>query len=96
MRESEIIHNQKQWKGKKEQEGKHIRQLQVVLDVPTKYQGQHVAIYICLIAETGDNKSDWHFEGVSVTVRNAIKIEGIVHKEPEKESLEELDYYDIY
>ncbi len=79
MRSSEIIHNEKGWRGKKENVGKHIRQEQIVLDVPKKYQGQFVAIYICLIAETGDNKSDWHFEGVSVTVRNAVKIQKIVN-----------------
>ena len=39
MRKAEIIHNEKNWAGRKENIGKHIRQELVVLDVPSNYLG---------------------------------------------------------
>jgi hypothetical protein len=36
------------------------------IPLPNNLRGTTVAVYIVLVSENGSNKSDWHFEGVSV------------------------------
>ena len=61
MREAELVYDKK-WTGAGIRKGEHIREHIIdSLKVPDLYRGKKIAVYICLSAEEGTNKEDWHF-----------------------------------